>query len=132
MRDWDQMDIGAALTARETERRDALLARDRPRLADLLSDDLVHVHTSGQVHDKAQLLHHAIDFLEFIDVTRGPLTIRPLAPDAAVMTGTMTNIVRARGKDERVEVRAFVTQVWVRQDGQWRIASFHACRLPQE
>jgi uncharacterized protein (TIGR02246 family) len=123
--------VETELRARERERRDALVADDMAAFADLLSDDLVHVHTTGNVHDKQQLLQHAGGLLRFIDIDRGDLTIRSLGPDAAVMTGEMTNIVRLRSNaDERVVVRAFVTQVWVRGDGVWRIASFHAVRLP--
>ena len=47
------------------------------------------------------------------------------------MTGPMTNVVRRRGQDERVEVDAFVTQVWARHDGRWQIVSFHAVRVPE-
>ena len=124
--------LEAALIAREGERREALVADDMARLAELVADDVVHVHTTGNVHDKAKLLGHAGQFLRFLDVQRGPLNIRRLGPDAAVMTGPMTNTVQRRGHDERVIVNAFVTQVWVRRDGRWQIASFHAVRLPDE
>ncbi len=120
------------LTQRERARRDALVNDDMAALADLLSDDLVHVHTTGNVQSKAELLGHAGGFLRFLEVERGPLTIRRLSDEAAVMTGTMTNTVKRRDVDERVTVRAFVTQIWVRQGGTWRTVSFHATRLPEE
>lgn len=126
-----QVALEAALLAREAERRDALVADDMDRFADLIADDVVHVHTTGNVHDKAALIGHAGSFLEFLEVERGPLAIRRLSPDAAVMTGPMTNVVRRRGVDERVEVSAFVTQVWARREGRWQIMSFHAVRAPQ-
>ena len=123
-------ELEAPLLARERERRNALVADDMAAFADLLSEDLVHVHTTGIVHGKAELLGHAGSFLQFLDVERGPLLVRPLGPDAAVMTGTMTNTVRRRDReDERVTVQAYVTQVWVREDGCWRLKSFHATRL---
>lgn len=127
-----QQALESDLLAREAERRDALVSDDMARLADLLADDLVHVHTTGAVHGKAELLNHAGSFLRFLDVERGPLTIRRLGEDAAVMTGAMTNRVRRRDQSEEVEIRAFVTQVWVRRDGQWKIASFHSVRLPKQ
>lgn len=125
-----QANLEEMLTARERERRDALVGDDMERLADLVTDDLVHVHTTGIVQGKAELLGHAGQFLRFIEVERGPLTIRAVGENAAVMTGTMTNTVKRRDLDERVTVRAFVTQLWVRRDGAWRIASFQATRLP--
>jgi len=114
---------------RERERRDALLADDMARFAALLADDLVHVHTTGAVQGKAELLGHAGGFLKFLDIERGPRTIRPIGPAAAVMTGPMTNTVRRRDQDEVVTVKAFVTQVWILQGEDWRICSFHATRL---
>ena len=128
----DQQQLESVLIGRERERRDALVADDMDLLATLLTDDLVHVHTSGAVHGKTELLGHAGGFLRFLDVERGPLKIRRVGHDAAVMTGPMTNTVRRRDQDERVIVRAFVTQVWVRRDDSWQIASFHAVRLADQ
>lgn len=127
-----QESLERTLTARERTRREALVSDDMTLLASLMTDDLVHAHTTGIVHDKAALLSHAGNFLRFIDVERGPLTIRSLGPAAAVMTGTMTNIVKRRDQDERVQVRAFVTQIWVERDGDWLITSFQATRLPEQ
>ena len=124
-------EVGALLVAREAERREALISDDMDKLADLLTDDLVHVHTTGAVHDKTRLLHHAGVFLRFLDVQRGELKIRRICEHAAVMTGPMTNKVCLRGEDEQVSINAFVTQLWVKRDGQWRIASFHSVRLPE-
>ena len=124
--------IVGAVREREAARCAALVEDDMDALAELMTDDLVHVHTTGVVHDKAKLLNHAGTFLQFLDVGRGDLTVRPVAPDVAVMTGPMTNRVRRRGVDEEVIVHAFVTQVWVRQGDAWRIASFHAVRLPDQ
>lgn len=120
------------LHCRELLRRDALVSQDATLFASLLADDLVHVHATGNVHGKQQVIEHAIGFLEFIDIKRGPLTIRSLALDVAVMTGAMKNIVRRKGHDERIDVDAFVTQVWVKRDNEWMIASFHAVRLPDD
>ena len=121
--------LARTLIALEAARRDALVGDDMVRLAELVADDVVHVHTTGIVHGKAELLDHAGRFLQFVEVKRGPLRVRPLGADAAVMTGPMTNIVRRRGHDEQVEVNAFVTQVWARRDGRWQIVSFHAVRV---
>ena len=120
--------IEEQLLQMERERRDALVGDDMTRFAALLAGDLVHVHTTGKVHGKSQLIDHASGFLKFLDIERGTLLIRELGPDAAVMTGPMKNVLARRGVDERVEVEAFVTQVWVRNDGDWQIASFHAVR----
>ena len=114
---------------REGARRVALITGDSAAFAEILADDLIHVHTTGSVHGKTELLHHAIVFLEFFDIERGPLDIRFIGPDAAVMTGSMTNTVRRRGHGEHVRVDAFVTQVWIKQSNTWRVVRFHATRI---
>lgn len=121
--------LHAEILAAEDRRRAALVASDMEALAALMEDDLVHVHTTGAVQTKAQLLHHAGEFLRFYAVERGPLTIRDIGPDAAVMTGAMVNTVGKRGTDEKIEVHSFVTQVWVKREGQWRARSFQATRM---
>ena len=114
----------------ERSRREALVADDMAQFAPLVAEDVVHVHTTGIVHDKPALLRHVGEFLRFLSVERGPLMIRRLGPDTAVMTGPMTNTVRRRDGGAPVVVEAFVTQVWACRDGVWQIASFHATRLP--
>ena len=126
-----QEQLEAELLGRERERQRALTADDMDSFGDLLCEDLVHVHTTGMVHGRSEVLKHAGAFLRFVRVERGPLLIRPLGPDAAVMTGPMTNTVRRRDQDEEVTVQAYVTQVWVKRDGAWRITSFHAVRTPE-
>ena len=126
-----QEELEAVLVARERERRDALVADDRTAFADIVADDVVHVHTTGIVQGKAELLAHTGSFLKFYEIERGPLAIRSLGPEAAVMTGEMTNLVGKRGTEEKIRIRAFVTQVWARREGRWQIVSFHAVRLPE-
>jgi hypothetical protein len=99
------------------------------RFATLLAEDLVHVHTTGIVQGKAEVLRHAGAFLQFIDIERGKLTIRAIGPGVAVMTGQMTNTVRRRDQNEVVTVKAYVTQVWADDGDDWRMRSFHATRL---
>lgn len=116
----------------ERKRIVALVSDDMDLLASLLADDLVHVHATSMVHGKQDVLHHAGKFLRFVDVQRGPLLVRPLAADVAIMTGPMTNTLKRRDAEELVPVEAYVTQVWVRREGSWLLASFHAVRIQDQ
>lgn len=124
------MNIEQEVLAAEQARRDALVADDMTAFAAIIADDVTHVHTTGIVQGKAELLGHAGGFLRFINIERRDLKVRTIDADYAVMTGAMTNIVARRGHDERVEVHAFVTQVWARRDGRWQVVNFQATRLP--
>ncbi len=124
------MKVEGEVLAAERSRRDALVADDMAAFALLIADDVTHVHTTGIVQGKAALLGHAGGFLRFINIERHDLKVRVIDENHAIMTGGMTNTVARRGHDERVEVQAFVTQVWQRSDGRWQIVNFHATRLP--
>ncbi|MXO71790.1 nuclear transport factor 2 family protein [Alteraurantiacibacter buctensis] len=118
------------LLLREKERQAALVSDDMAAFAALMCDDIVHVHATGNVHGKSEVLGHAGGFIRFHAIERGDLLIRPIGDDAAIMTGPMTNTVGRRESDERVTVEAYVTQVWVRESSDWKMKSFHAVRLP--
>ena len=124
------MTVEDEVLAAERSRRDALVADDMDALSLLIADDVTHVHTTGIVQDKAALLNHAGGFLRFINIERHDLKVRAVDENLAIMTGGMTNTVARRGHDERVEVQAFVTQVWERREGRWQVINFHATRLP--
>jgi hypothetical protein len=123
------MTIEQQLYQAEWSRRDALVADDMEAFGLLIAENITHVHTTGIVHGKAELLAHAGGFLRFIDIVRHDLRVRMIDGDHAVMTGGMTNIVARRGHDEQVEVNAFVTQIWERRDDRWKVVNFHATRL---
>ena len=109
------------LLALEARRRAALAAGDAAALAELVSDDYVHCHSTGLAHDKAQMIAHMV---------ANPRRVAPRTPqvrvygDVAVLTGEMTNVNPATGD----QVSLFVTQVARRFGDGWRFVSFHASR----
>jgi ketosteroid isomerase-like protein len=107
----------------ERRRQEALVAVDLAALDAMFCDDLVHVHSTGLVHDKTALLRHIDQKRGFIAIERGPLTIR-IEGTIAVMTGPMSS--RMRGPDGAGEtvMRSFVTQVLRHTDQGWRFISF--------
>jgi Domain of unknown function (DUF4440) len=121
------------LTIRERSRRDGLVNDHLAGLADLLTDDLVHVHTPGMVQDKCQLMAHAGDFLRFAEVERGTQTIRSIGSignNAAIIAGSVTNTVMRHDTEQQVIVHTFVTQSGFQQDGRWRSSSLTGTFLP--
>ena len=102
---------------------------DHAALGDLVGDDLVHIHTTGMVDDKGSYLAGVRDRLEFRDVRRQDLIVRTYG-DVAVATGRLHQTVRVRATQQELNMKIMTTQVWVRRDGAWRQASFHATNLP--
>ena len=116
----------------ETQRGTALVNRDQATLEQLFADDLVHVHTTGIVQTKAEVINHAMRVLKFMAVTRQNLQIRFYGNDVAIMNGGMINTMHLEASpDKVVTADARVTQVWVRAGNTWQQVSFHACRAPE-
>lgn len=117
------------LLEREAARGRALMERDFGTLAQLLANDLIHIHSTGVVQDKAAYLDYVRGPLAYLSVERGDLKVRMLG-DAAVMTGTMTNVMQPPGPAAPVTVESHVVQIWVRGAAAWQLSVFQATRLP--
>lgn len=119
----------AEVLAAEQRRRTALIEENYAQVEQVFADDLVYVHTSGLLHDKAQYLGYARDVVRYLDVQRDKLEVR-IYGDTAVMTGFQTSTLQKRGDSNTVKGEGFVTQVWVRGTDGWQIASFHGSKIP--
>ncbi|MHA3684792.1 YybH family protein [Leucobacter sp. HY1910] len=114
----------AELLEVERRRQQALIDGDLETLRDIFDDSIVHVHAPGVVQNKTELLEHVEVRRPYLEMTRGELTLR-VAGDTAIITGALTNRMRAPGGGERT-LSGPVTQVLVRgDDGAWRFVSFH-------
>ena len=95
--------------------------------AQVPSDDVVYVRSSGAVDTKAQYLRslgasgpYALDSL-----VPGDLSVRVYG-EAAVVTGRL--VVKLRAQPAPYALR--FTDVWERRSGRWQLVVFQATRLP--
>ena len=116
-------DDSNAILEIERRRRAALVAVDLDELERLFAEDLIHVHSTGMTHTKAELLRHIEQKRAFLAIDRGDLQIRVEGP-IAVITGTMTNRMRSRDGKAEILLHGFVTQVLRRNDEGWQFISF--------
>jgi len=116
-------DDSNAILEIERRRRAALVAVDLDELDRLFAEDLIHVHSTGMKHTKAELLRHIEQKRAFLAIDRGDLQIRVEGP-IAVITGTMTNRMRSRDGKAEILLHGFVTQVLRRNDEGWKFISF--------
>ncbi|RBP11375.1 uncharacterized protein DUF4440 [Roseiarcus fermentans] len=117
---------GALTSLEEVERRrcKALMDGDVEALGSLLSDDLVHIHLTGKIDDKAGYLSGFKSKFIFKDVERGPLDIR-VWDECAVMIGRLTQTIVVRETGERHDIRAVTSQTWRRVEGRWLQTTCH-------
>lgn len=88
------LSIEAQLLGLEQERVRALVEEDHGRVAQLFADDLVYVHTTGLVQDKAAYLEYAREAVRYLAIERGELQVRLYGNDLALMTGPQCNTLR--------------------------------------
>ncbi len=114
----------------EHQRCEALAKKDYEQLATLISPDLVHTHTRGNVDSYGTYLRYVQEVLDIQHVERPDLEIH-LHGDTAVMLGTQINTARWREGDSRLaRVESRVIQVWVKGlDDQWLLHYFQATGL---
>lgn len=109
-----------ALLAFERLRQHAFITADIDALDVMLASDLIHIHSTGMVHDKAQLLAHVRKMGGFVAIDRTEPQIR-LEGDIAVLTGDTRNTVRSLQTGEVMVRHGFSTLVLRRTLAGWKI-----------
>jgi hypothetical protein len=111
----------------ELRRISAINSNDPIALELLLTDDYVHVHASGAVQTRAELIYYTVS---------NPRTTEPRAPairvfdDVAVLTGELS---MKWVRDGKVIVNhLYVTQVACKIESTWKYVSFQATHLSHE
>ena len=117
----------AEITRLETERCRAISEQDYDALEALLTEGNSHVHRDGLTQNKA-------DYIQRCRSQGGPMHMRredlqfQVLGDTVVVTGRMIQTYHPP-KPGVPDTYSAVTQTWVKQDGAWKEASFHACLI---
>lgn len=119
--------VKTEVLALENARLAALAAHDVDAVANLMAEDLVHIHATGLVENKTLFIEHLRK--QPRSTARRSLDIR-VYDDIAILTGEIVNTLTRPGKTEPEDVALAVTQVARKEADGWRFVSFHACRLP--
>ncbi len=118
-----------AVMEAEARRIHAITRADFAALEGLLCDDLVHIHSTGLVHNKGQYLEYLHNSLRFLQIDCGPAQIK-LVGEVAMVHGRMTNLMQAAGKPEPVRATSETARLWVERAGSWKLLAFQATRAP--
>jgi len=114
---------------RERQRFAAMVRKDVAFLNQVLAEDLVYTHSSGNVDTKASLID---------SLTSGRLVYDAAVPeglgvrlfgDVAVLTGTAQIRVHVHAKPLDLHIR--FTDVYVKRQAGWQMVAWQATRLPE-
>ena len=111
----------------EDQMRDAALKGDSSLQEKYLANDYVRVGPDGNTVDRQQ----SIDMLKNGTVKYSSIEVNDrqihMYPGAAVVTGKATVKGTMNGNSMDGDYR--ITRTWVKQGGQWKVASFHATKI---
>jgi hypothetical protein len=102
----------------------AMLAADRAQLEALVADQLSYGHSSGTLQTKAQFVDVIVDKRTIYKsiVLSEPTTV--IAGNEAIVRHSAAVEAEVDGKS--VSAKIGVLQVWVRQDGRWKLLARQA------
>jgi len=110
----------------EDQWTEALIKADTTALDQLYTDDIVYTHTNGTVNTKAQFLDSLkAGKAKYFAVERSDVKVQAYG-DTAIVT------FRAVIKVNAVTLPSRIMHVFVRQNGQWRMAAYQSTRLPED
>ncbi|WP_111495035.1 MULTISPECIES: nuclear transport factor 2 family protein [Marinobacter] len=115
-----EQDSRLAILEFERVRQRALTEPDLGVLEGLLADDLVHIHSTGMVHDKPAFLNHIRRMGGFVSIEREVPEIR-VEGHLAVVTGVTINTVRSLETGERMVRHGFSTLILRQVEQRWEV-----------
>lgn len=113
----------------EERRCRAMETDDHAALEALFSDDLMYTHSNAKFDTKATYLGTLRSgAVKYKRVGRSDIEMQ-VHGDAVFVTGKSNVVVRVAGEDKNIQLR--YSNVWLKQNGQWRFALWHATPLPR-
>jgi hypothetical protein len=117
-----------AVLDRDSAKIQAMVHADAKALGEILRDDLIYIHSSGPVDNKERVIDEITSgLLQYSAVETSEVWVR-IYGDTSVVAGRALLKVSTKGKALEIPVR--FTEVWVRSNGVWQLASWQATRIP--
>jgi len=109
--------------------RTAMVKPDSMVLADIASDDLVYVHSSGTVRNKQGFIDEFMKrWTNFSKVTILDQAIK-IAGDNAIVRHRLQADAHNPGYPSAVDI--IILMVWRKENGQWKMLARQAAKIPQ-
>ncbi len=118
----------AALAARVEELRQAMLSPDAARLGDLAAGELSYGHSAGKLETKQEFIAALVGKKSVFKSIELSDHKNAVTGNTAIVRHTLTGeTIAADGKINPVKIG--IMQVWLKQDGKWRLYARQAFRI---
>jgi hypothetical protein len=121
-------DVAAQIRALEDRRYQALADADVVTLGELLSPELIYVHSDASSDTRQSYLDKVAARVLVYGVMEHPVSRVTVRGECALVFGEMRGEVQVNGAT-RV-LNSWVLAVWAREDGAWRLLAFQPTRVP--
>jgi len=119
-------------TVRKVQERrfQAMITADIPALNQILAEDMVYTHTTGQADTKKQFLDSlASGRVKYESIQVNEATVRVYG-SAAVVTGRAS--MKVSSGSQRMSFQIRFTDVYANRDDRWQMVAWQSTRLPEE
>jgi ketosteroid isomerase-like protein len=121
--------LSSQIVVADQARIAALLSRDRRALEDILSDQLIYVHSSGREETKQLYVDRVAkgeyDYRSFV-ITRRDLRV---LNDLVFDNGDSEVDIVVNGQLREIAGRYLM--IWKKEDGRWQLFRFHSAPIPR-
>jgi hypothetical protein len=101
---------------------------DLDELAGMLTDDMTYTHSSAAMDTKATFLDSLRSGrVRYVSIEPEERSVR-MYGDAGVIQGVAHVLVKVPDRD--IDVRLRFTELYVKQDSQWKMALWHSTKVP--
>ena len=121
-------DVATQISALEDQRYQALADADLATLGELLSPDLVYLHSDASSDTRQSYLDKLASKALDYGVMEHPVSSIVVHGDCALVFHDMRGEVQVNGATRVLNSRALA--VWTREDGAWRLLAFQPTRIP--
>ncbi len=108
--------------------RKLMITPDKVVLENLAADELVYVHSSGTVRDKAGFVDEFMKgWTVFTSVTLSDQTIK-IAGNNAIVRHRLVADTKKENMPPKIDI--IILMVWQKQNGQWKLLARQAAKIP--
>jgi hypothetical protein len=123
-------DVETSVLASQDRRFSLTAGGDLDELEAMLTEDMNYTHSHSGVDTRARFLESLRSGgVRYVSIEPEERSVRVYG-DAAVVQGVAHVLVKVQNPDRDIDVRLRFSELYVKQDGAWKMALWHSTTVP--